>query len=63
MRQDLDLDTDEIEARREYFRRRNRGGKLYPCPTCERPRALTAFERSRGYQCDRCADRAEGKEL
>lgn len=30
-----------------------------PCPTCERPNKLTPLDRARGYQCDRCADRAE----
>jgi hypothetical protein len=31
-----------------------------PCPTCKRPNLLTPADRARGYQCDRCADRAEG---
>ena len=30
-----------------------------PCPTCERPNMLTRADRSLGYQCDICADRAE----
>lgn len=30
-----------------------------PCPTCERPNKLTPLDRANGYQCDRCADRAE----
>lgn len=30
-----------------------------PCPTCERPNKLTPEDVARGYQCDRCADRAE----
>lgn len=30
-----------------------------PCPTCERPNLLTPADRSRGYQCDGCADRDE----
>lgn len=32
-----------------------------PCPTCGRENVLTPIDRSRGYQCDRCADRAEGR--
>lgn len=33
--------------------------RIHPCPTCERPNKLTAIDVQRGYQCDRCADRAE----
>jgi hypothetical protein len=31
------------------------------CPTCGRKNALTPLDVQRGYQCDRCADRAEGR--
>lgn len=31
-----------------------------PCPTCKAPNRLTPRDRARGYQCDECADRAEG---
>lgn len=37
-----------------------KGKRLYPCPTCHRPRMLTAKDKSLGYQCDRCADIDEG---
>jgi hypothetical protein len=30
------------------------------CPTCGEPNRLTPKDRARGYQCDECADRAEG---
>lgn len=30
-----------------------------PCPTCLSPNSLTPLDKLRGYQCDRCADRAE----
>ena len=30
------------------------------CPTCGRPNVLTRIDVQRGYQCDRCADAAEG---
>ena len=30
-----------------------------PCPTCERENVLTREDERLGYQCDRCADRAE----
>lgn len=32
-----------------------------PCPTCGAENALTPADRARGYQCDRCADRDEGR--
>lgn len=32
-----------------------------PCPTCGRKNVLTPLDVKRGYQCDSCADRAEGK--
>lgn len=31
-----------------------------PCPTCGRPNRLTPADRAQGYQCDACADAAEG---
>ena len=31
-----------------------------PCPTCGEPNRLTPADRRQGYQCDDCADRAEG---
>lgn len=31
-----------------------------PCPTCKAPNRLTSADVRRGYQCDTCADRAEG---
>lgn len=36
------------------------GKRVYPCPTCGRKNMLTAKDKQRGYQCDRCADAAEG---
>ena len=36
------------------------GKRRFPCPTCKAPRALTQADKDRGYQCDRCADCAEG---
>ncbi len=34
--------------------------RCYPCPTCGKPNMLTAKDKALGYQCDECADRAEG---
>lgn len=31
-----------------------------PCPTCDRANMLTPIDAQRGYQCDICADAAEG---
>jgi len=31
-----------------------------PCPTCGEPDKLTPADRALGYQCNNCADRAEG---
>ena len=31
-----------------------------PCPTCGEPDRLTPADRRAGYQCDSCADMAEG---
>ncbi len=31
-----------------------------PCPTCGEENRLTPEDVRRGYQCDECADRAEG---
>ena len=31
-----------------------------PCPTCGEPDCLTPRDVQLGYQCDSCADRAEG---
>lgn len=32
-----------------------------PCPTCGRPNQLTAADVAHHYQCDHCADAAEGR--
>lgn len=32
-----------------------------PCPNCRAPNRLTPADKARGYQCDSCADRAEGR--
>jgi hypothetical protein len=34
--------------------------RVHSCPTCGTPNALTAKDKALGYQCDACADRAEG---
>lgn len=37
-----------------------RNPRNLPCPTCKEPNKLTAADKRLGYQCDDCADRAEG---
>ena len=34
--------------------------RVHPCPTCGTPEVLTPQDVARGYQCDTCADKAEG---
>jgi len=34
--------------------------RIYPCPTCGRENVLTGKDVALGYQCDYCADVAEG---
>lgn len=36
------------------------GVRKFPCPTCKEPNSLTQADVDRKYQCDDCADRAEG---
>ena len=31
-----------------------------PCPTCKKLNRLTPKDKALGYQCNECADRAEG---
>jgi ribosomal protein L37AE/L43A len=38
----------------------SRNPRVHPCPTCHRPNMLTAADVAQSYQCDRCADEAEG---
>lgn len=38
-----------------------RNPRNLPCPTCGAKNVLTRIDKARGYQCDRCADRAEGR--
>jgi len=37
-----------------------RNPRNLPCPTCGTKDVLTPADRAAGYQCDRCADQAEG---
>jgi hypothetical protein len=35
--------------------------RIHPCPTCRESNCLTPQDVARGYQCDACADVAEGR--
>ncbi len=35
--------------------------RIYPCPTCGQENRLTRLDVANHYQCDSCADRAEGR--
>jgi hypothetical protein len=37
-----------------------RNPRNLPCPTCKQPNRLTPKDKRLGYQCDQCADAAEG---
>jgi hypothetical protein len=37
-----------------------RNPRNLPCPTCKQPNKLTPKDRAQGYQCDDCANAAEG---
>jgi len=37
-----------------------RNPRNLPCPTCGEKNRLTPADRAKSYQCDTCADQAEG---
>ena len=56
---------DDYEAREQFFDPGGRsalraGNRTHSCPSCGQPNRLTAADVRRGYQCDDCADAAEG---
>jgi predicted RNA-binding Zn-ribbon protein involved in translation (DUF1610 family) len=61
-------DGDDFGFERPRFARRGsalraaskRNPRKFPCPTCGRENKLTQQDVDRSYQCDDCADRAEG---
>lgn len=57
-----DMDDDFADRRgRSALRKSTRSNpRNQPCPTCGRENALTMRDVDLGYQCDSCADRAEG---
>ncbi len=62
-RDDDDGDRSEFAdpgGRSALRRATRRNPRNLPCPTCGEPNRLTPADRQLGYQCDECADRAEG---
>lgn len=56
-----DDDYGDMDFRDPGGRSALRAGKLeFPCPTCGTPNVLTKKDVQLGYQCDACADAAEG---
>lgn len=61
-----DDDSDEIQfadpGGRSALRASTKSNpRNLPCPNCGRKNKLTRADRALGYQCDSCADRAEGR--
>lgn len=57
---DRDFETFADPGGRSALRASSRTNpRNLPCPTCGAKNRLTPADRARGYQCDRCADRAE----
>lgn len=54
-------DFAEPGGRSALRRAHKRNPRNLPCPTCGSPNRLTPADRAQGYQCDSCADRAEGR--
>ena len=48
-------------GRSSLRRSSNSNPRNLPCPTCKQPDRLTPADARRGYQCDLCADRDEGR--
>jgi hypothetical protein len=60
---DDDLDDEEFAdpGGRSALRAASKHNpRIHPCPNCGEPDRLTPADVARGYQCDTCADRAEG---
>ncbi|MGV0985021.1 MAG: hypothetical protein ACOYB2_10730 [Limnohabitans sp.] len=66
MDEPYDVDDDRMDfadpGGRSALRAASRSNpRNLPCPTCGAKNRLTPKDRALGYQCDECADRAEGR--
>lgn len=66
----MSVDRDDWEGRDQFQRPMGRSAlrksglgnpRNLPCPTCKEPNRLTPVDVRKGYQCDACADRDEGR--
>lgn len=57
---DSECDFAEPGGRSALRASRKGNRRNLPCPTCREPNRLTPADKALGYQCDSCADRAEG---
>lgn len=57
---DEDMEFAEPGGRSSLRAESEENPRNLPCPTCGRPNRLTPRDVSLGYQCNACADRAEG---
>ena len=56
----LDTDFADPSGRSSLRAETPDNPRIYPCPTCGEKGVLTLKDVRLGYQCNRCADRAEG---
>lgn len=60
---DESYDPDDVERQdyeRNIARHNRKNPQRFPCPSCGEEDALSAWEKSKGYQCKSCADAEEG---
>ena len=55
-----DCDFAELGGRSALRRAKKGNPRNLPCPTCGEPNRLTPADVAKHYQCDSCADAAEG---
>ena len=58
-REEYDMDFAEPGGRSALRAAHKGNPRNLPRPTCHQPNRLTPADRTRGYQCDSCADRDE----
>jgi hypothetical protein len=59
-RDDYDCDFQDPGGQSALRRATKSNPRNRPCPTCGKPNKLTPRDVALHYQCDECADRAEG---
>lgn len=60
MNEEYKIDFADPGGRSALRAARKNNPRNLPCPACGRPNMLTPADRAKGYQCDHCADAAEG---